>query len=105
MIRDSKQLKAKIKQFTKGDSLRSQIYLRNFFMERFLERISESPYRERFILKGGLLIASLVGLDLRSTMDFALRFKEISMEFIRLSESICQLGISSRHGQSLMTIH
>lgn len=69
MIRDSKQLKAKIKQFTKGDSLRSQIYLRNFFMERFLERISESPYRERFILKGGILIASLVGLDLRSTMD------------------------------------
>ncbi len=69
MIRDSRQLKAKIKQFAKGDSLKSQVYLRNFFMERFLERISESPYREKFILKGGLLIAALVGLDLRSTMD------------------------------------
>ncbi|MDI9498525.1 MAG: nucleotidyl transferase AbiEii/AbiGii toxin family protein [Bacillota bacterium] len=38
-------------------------------MERFLERISQLPYSEKFILKGGLLIASLVGLDLRSTMD------------------------------------
>ncbi len=69
MIRNSRQLKAKIEQFAKGDSLKSQAYLRNFFMERFLERVSESPYKERFILKGGLLIASLVGLDLRSTMD------------------------------------
>lgn len=69
MIRDSRQLKAKIHQLTDGDSRRSQIYLRNFFMERFLERISMSPYQDIIILKGGLLIASLVGLDLRSTMD------------------------------------
>lgn len=69
MIRDSRQLKAKVKQLTKGDSQKSQAYIRLFFMERFLERISQSPYSEKFILKGGLLIASLVGLDLRSTMD------------------------------------
>lgn len=69
MIKDARQLKAKIRQLTKGDSKKSQIYLRNFFMERFLERISESSYRDKFILKGGMLVASLVGLDLRSTMD------------------------------------
>lgn len=69
MILNARQLKAKIQQLAKGDSLKSQIYLRNYFMERFLERISVSPYRARFVLKGGLLIASFMGLDLRSTMD------------------------------------
>ena len=69
MIRDARQLKAKIHNLTHGDSIKSQTYLRKFFMERFLERISVSAYQEKFILKGGLLIASLVGLDLRATMD------------------------------------
>lgn len=38
-------------------------------MERFLERVSLSPYRENFILKGGMLVSALVGLNNRSTMD------------------------------------
>ena len=38
-------------------------------MERFLERISLSEYRDNFILKGGMLVAAMVGLDARSTMD------------------------------------
>ena len=78
MIRDARQLKAKIQQLTKSDSQKSQIYLRNFFMERFLERISQSPYQKKFLLKGGLLIASLVGLDLRSTMDIDSTIKNLS---------------------------
>ena len=78
MIRDARQLKAKIQQLTKGDCQKSQIYIRNFFMERFLERISKSPYQKQFLLKGGLLIASLVGLDLRSTMDIDSTIKNLS---------------------------
>lgn len=80
MIRDARQLKAKIQQLAKGDSLKSQIYLRNYFMERFLERISVSPYRTRFVLKGGLLIASFVGLDLRSTMDIDSTVSNMSLD-------------------------
>jgi len=38
-------------------------------LERFLERISASEYRYNFILKGGMLIAAMVGIDMRSTMD------------------------------------
>lgn len=38
-------------------------------MERFLERISVSEYQDKFILKGGMLVAAMVGLDARSTMD------------------------------------
>lgn len=42
---------------------------RNFIIERFLERISQSEYRDDFILKGGMLVSSLIGLDMRATMD------------------------------------
>lgn len=80
MIRDARQLKAKIQQLAKGDSLKSQIYLRNYFMERFLERISVSRYWTRFVLKGGLLIASFVGLDLRSTMDIDSTVRNMSLD-------------------------
>ena len=79
MIRDARQLKAKIHNLTHGDHHKSQIYLRNFFMERFLERISASAYQEKFILKGGLLVASLVGLDLRATMDIDSTVKGIPL--------------------------
>ena len=49
--------------------LRAQLLMRNYMMERFLERISLSEYRDKFILKGGMLVAAMVGLDARSTMD------------------------------------
>ncbi len=80
MIRDARQLKAKIRHLTQGDSQKSQTYLRNFFMERFLERISVSAYQEKFVLKGGLLIASIVGLDMRSTMDIDSTVQSLSLD-------------------------
>ena len=43
--------------------------MRNFMLERFLERIAVSKYKHNFILKGGMLIAALVGIDTRTTMD------------------------------------
>ena len=43
--------------------------MRNYMMERFLERMSVSQYQDKFILKGGMLVAAMVGLDARATMD------------------------------------
>jgi Nucleotidyl transferase AbiEii toxin, Type IV TA system len=43
--------------------------LQNFMLERLLERISFSKYKEIFVLKGGMLIASMVGINNRTTMD------------------------------------
>ena len=43
--------------------------MQNYMLERLLERISLSPYRRHFILKGGFLISAIVGLDTRATMD------------------------------------
>lgn len=69
MIRTSKQLKDKVKNISNSDAKIAQAYIRTFIMERFLERVSISEYHDQFILKGGMLVASLVGIDLRSTMD------------------------------------
>lgn len=69
MIKTSKQLKDLIRNLSKKNSADAQILMRNYMMERFLERISVSEYQEKFILKGGMLVAAMVGLDARSTMD------------------------------------
>jgi len=69
MIKTSRQLKDKIRNLAKEKSADAQFLMRNYMMERLLERISLSEYKKNFILKGGALIASLVGLDFRSTMD------------------------------------
>ena len=69
MIRTSRQLKALVRNLSKGDSARAQIIIRNYVMERFLERLSVSSYRDNLILKGGTLVAAMVGLDNRSTLD------------------------------------
>lgn len=69
MIKTSKQLKDLIRNLSKKKSADAQILMRNYMMERFLERISCSEYKDKFILKGGMLVAAMVGLDARSTMD------------------------------------
>lgn len=79
MIKTSRQLKALVRNLTKGDSLQAQIIMRNYVMERFLERISLSKYRNNFILKGGMLVAAMVGLDTRSTMDIDTTIKNMPL--------------------------
>lgn len=69
MIKTARQLKDKVKNLSGSDSRKAQIYLRNYFMERFLERVSISQYNDKFVLKGGMLVASLVELHMRATMD------------------------------------
>lgn len=65
----ARQLKDLIRNLSREKSADAQILMRNYMMERFLERISLSEYRDKFILKGGMLVAAMVGLDARSTMD------------------------------------
>ncbi len=65
----STQLKALIRNLSKEKSVQAEIILRNFMLERLLERISLSSFRDKFILKGGMLVAAMVGIDTRSTMD------------------------------------
>lgn len=69
MIHSATQLKAKIRNMSGGDSTKAQTFIRNYMMERFLERCAISKYRNNFILKGGMFVASYVGLENRTTMD------------------------------------
>ena len=69
MITTARQLKDLIRSLSKKKSADAQILMRNYMIERFLERISLSDYKDRFILKGGMLVAAMVGLDAHSTRD------------------------------------
>ncbi len=69
MIRTATQLKAKIRNLSHGDNDRALVLIRNYIMERFLERVALSQYRNSFILKGGMLVSAVVGLEARSTID------------------------------------
>lgn len=68
-MKTSTQLKALVRNLSMAKNVEAEIILRNFMLERFLERISVSMYKDNFILKGGMLIAAMVGIDTRTTMD------------------------------------
>ena len=80
MIRTSTQLKAKIRNLSAGDSRKAQTMIRNYIMERFLERVALSRYRNNFILKGGMLVAAVVGRDTRATMDIDTTVKSLHLD-------------------------
>ena len=91
MIKTSRQLKDKIRNLAKEKSADAQILMRTYMMERLLERISISEYKKNFILKGGLLIASLVGLDFRSTMDVDTTVKGFDVNLTSVEQMIQNL--------------
>jgi len=76
-IGSPRQLKDWINNMSKENNLVANTVLQNFMMERLLERISVSKYKDNFILKGGFLIAAMVGIDMRSTMDMDTTIKGI----------------------------
>ena len=68
-MKNAMQLKAIIKNIAKNKNISAALVLQNYMLERFLERVSLSRYHDNYIIKGGFLIASMVGLDSRATMD------------------------------------
>ena len=96
MIHTSKQLKDKVRNVSHGDNQTAQMLIRNFIMERFLERVSISPYRNNFILKGGMLVASLVGIDARATMDIDSTLKALPLneeDAVRIVNEIIRIHV------------
>lgn len=72
-------LKAKIRNIAKSKNIPAQVILQNYMFERFLNRLSVSDYKDKFVLKGGMLIAALVGIDNRATMDLDTTLKNLSL--------------------------
>lgn len=82
------QLKSLIKKISKEKNISAQILLQNYMLKRFLERISYSKYKNKYILKGGFLIASMIGVDIRSTMDMDATIKGYPLNEKRIIEMI-----------------
>lgn len=88
-------LKAKIRNIAKQKNIPAQVILQNYMFERLLVRLSASEYKEKFVLKGGMLVAAIVGLDNRATMDMDTTLKNLPLtqEAIRSAlEDICSIA-------------
>ena len=72
-------LKAKIRNIAKKKNIPAQVILQNYMFERLLLRLSASKYKEKFVLKGGMLVAAIVGLDNRATMDLDTTLKNLPL--------------------------
>ncbi len=72
-------LKAKIRNIAKSKNIPAQVILQNYMFERFLNRLSASEYKDKFVLKGGMLVAALVGIDNRATMDLDTTLKNLPL--------------------------
>ena len=93
-MKNAMSLKAKIRNIAKEKNLPAQVILQNYMFERLLVRLSASPYKEKFVLKGGMLVAAIVGLDNRATMDLDTTLKNLSLtpETIRSAlEEVCAI--------------
>ena len=84
-------LKAKIRNLAREKDMSAQVVLQNYMFERFLERLSQSKYQDKFILKGGMLIAALVGIDNRSTMDMDATIKNYPVNIESLTKAITDI--------------
>lgn len=95
-MKNTMHLKAIIKNLAKEKHISAQLVMQNYMLERLLERISISSYQQNFILKGGFLIAAIVGLDTRATMDMDATIKglPVNEQTIReMFEEICKIEI------------
>ena len=90
-MKTSTQLKALVRNLSKAKNVEAEIVLRNFMLERFLERVSLSKYKNSFILKGGMLIAAIVGIDARTTMDMDATIKSKAVTYLEVSSFIEQI--------------
>jgi len=95
-MKTSTQLKALIRNLSKEKQVEAEVILRNFMFERLLERIALSAYKDNFILKGGMLIAAMVGIDTRTTMDLdaTIKAKNLSAaEIVTIITDILEVPI------------
>jgi len=95
-MKNAMQLKAYVKNLAKEKHISAQIVLQNYMLERLLERISVSKYRDNFILKGGFLLAAIVGLDTRATMDMDATIKGLTVTKETISQmlvDVCKIHI------------
>lgn len=91
MIKDRDSLKAKVSNLSKKTNIPNKYLIQNFMFEALLKRISVSKYKDKFIIKGGLLLSSIFGVDLRSTMDLDTTIKGLSLDRETITKAIKEI--------------
>ena len=90
-MKTPEQLKGSIRSMAAKKNLRAQEVLQMFLFERILERLANSAYKDNFILKGGLLISSMIGISERTTMDMDTTVRGIQMEEDEIVKAIQEI--------------
>ena len=96
MKKNTMSLKATINNIAKENKVSAQSVLQTYMLERLLERISVSQYKDNFILKGGMLISAMLGIDSRTTMDIDTTIKgfELTEENVKkIMEDVCKIDL------------
>lgn len=96
ITRNPMQLKAYIKKKATEKHISAQLVMQNYMLERLLERISLSKYKNDFIIKGGFLVSAIVGLDTRTTMDLNTTIKGLTLShesILSIFKDICAVKI------------
>lgn len=85
------QLKAKVKNYANEHNLKAQSVLQTYMLDHFLMRIAESKYKGTVIIKGGMLIAALLGAGNRSTMDLDTTLKHFTLNESELKRMVDEI--------------
>lgn len=96
MAKNTMSFKAIINNIAKENKVASQAVLQTYMLERLLERISLSQYKNNFILKGGMLISAMLGIDSRTTMDMDTTIKGFPLteeNINKIMKEICEIKI------------
>lgn len=91
MALSSAQIKGRIKNIARENKADARTLLRIYAMERFLERVSKSQYRNNFVLKGGVLVTAMVGISQRSTMDIDTSLRNINLTMMQVEKIIKEI--------------
>ena len=97
MIRSRNSLKAKVANMAMTTNIPNKYLIQNFMFEALLKRISLSKYKDNFIIKGGLLLSSIFGVNLRSTMDLDTTIKGLQLSkdtIIKVVNEIINIDIN-----------
>ena len=96
MALTQEQIKGRIRNIAKDNKADARVLIRIYMMERFLERVANSPYAEKFVIKGGILVTSMVGVSLRSTMEIDTTVRNINLsekDVLRIVKEICDIDM------------
>ncbi len=100
----SEQVKALIRNKSKALNINSNIILRTVIFEFFLEKLSKSTYKDKFIIKGGFLVSAITKIDLRTTMDLDVTLKSLSIQRNDLKTYIEEIITIPTHDELVMEL-